>query len=215
MYVVLRVLCRRWLARVGVRLAVAAVLVAALIALPRAALAVEPDVDAAASTDEAATNGGLAWLHDLRVGVLAHDVAVWSGKRLETDGVDLNAELVFMREGFALLRGYLHPNLGLSVNTSGETSKLYAGFLWEWQAGFGGFLTLGLDLAVHDGILDTDRSRVKEFGTRVLFRVPIELGYALSRHQRLSVMFDHISNASLASTNEGLDTAGLRYGYVF
>jgi hypothetical protein len=29
------------------------------------------------------------------------------------------------------------------------------------------------------------------------------------------VTFDHISNAELASPNEGLDTLGVRYGYRF
>jgi hypothetical protein len=28
-------------------------------------------------------------------------------------------------------------------------------------------------------------------------------------------MFDHISNAYLASPNEGMDTLGVRYGYQF
>jgi len=41
------------------------------------------------------------------------------------------------------------------------------------------------------------------------------LGYNLSRRQRLSILFVHLSNAYLAYPNEGLDTIGIRYGYSF
>ena len=49
----------------------------------------------------------------------------------------------------------------------------------------------------------------------MLFRIPIEVGYAVSRHHRVVLAFDHISNAYLASPNEGMDTIGLMYGYQF
>jgi lipid A 3-O-deacylase len=49
----------------------------------------------------------------------------------------------------------------------------------------------------------------------VLFRIPIEVGYSITAHHRLMLGFDHVSNAGLASENEGLDTLGVRYGYRF
>jgi hypothetical protein len=155
------------------------------------------------------------WVRELRGGVLAHDVGgLWSGTNTES-GVDGNAEVVFWRSGLGLPLGSLHPNLGGSVNDRGETSKLYAGVLWELAAPFGVFLNLGVGAAVHDGDLDeNDRDR-KQLGSRILFRIPIEIGYSITEHHRLMVTFDHVSNADLADPNEGLDTLGVRYGYRF
>ena len=155
------------------------------------------------------------WLHEIRVGVLAHDVdGLWSGPK-EESGVDFNAELIFGRPSFCLLSGMVRPNLGLSINNRGDTSKLYGGLLWELETKSGFFLNLGVGLAVHNGELKTSDEDKKELGSRVLFRIPIEFGYSLSKHHRVSIMFDHVSNAYLAEKNQGLDTLGIRYGYRF
>ena len=148
-------------------------------------------------------------------GVLAHDVGgLWSGTRKE-DGVDINGEIVFCRTGISVLTGTLRPNLGLSVNSQGDTSKFYGGVLWEINTKHGVFFASGLGAAVHTGKLDTDNKDKKSLGSRVLFRIPIEVGYQITARHSLSIMFDHVSNAGLASSNEGLDTIGIRYGFLF
>ena len=76
-------------------------------------------------------------------------------------------------------------------------------------------MDVGLGAAVHDGKLDTRDDDKKSLGSRVLFRIPIEIGYALNNRHRISILFDHVSNGYLANPNEGLDTFGLRYGYKF
>lgn len=68
---------------------------------------------------------------------------------------------------------------------------------------------------MHDGELRTRRRGKKALGSRVLLRIPIEFGYQLTEHHRLSLMFAHVSNADLADPNQGLDTLGIRYGYWF
>jgi hypothetical protein len=55
----------------------------------------------------------------------------------------------------------------------------------------------------------------KSLGSRVLLRIPLEIGYSMTDHYEISILFDHISNAYLADPNEGLDTLGLRFGYRF
>ena len=148
-------------------------------------------------------------------GVLAHDVdGLWSGTRKE-DGVDINGEIVFCRTGMSVLAGTLRPNLGLSVNSQGDTGKFYGGVLWEINTPNGFFFVSGLGAAVHNGKLDTDDKDKKSLGSRILFRIPIEVGFQITARHSLSIMFDHVSNASLASSNEGLDTIGFRYGYSF
>jgi hypothetical protein len=72
--------------------------------------------------------------------------------------------------------------------------------------GFGSFFSTGLGLALHDGERDTDSPADKSLGSRVLFRIPIEIGYAHQPPPSDSLAFDHVSNAGLASPNEGMDT---------
>lgn len=154
------------------------------------------------------------WLSEIRLGILAHDVPIWSLSSKE-DGVDFNAEFIFKWPDYSVLSGLVRSNLGASLNSQGDTSKIYAGFLWEhkWQAGI--FLDLGLGLAAHNGELDTSDDDKKSLGSRILFRIPVEIGLLFSKHQGASILFDHVSNAYLADPNEGLDTIGLRYSYRF
>ena len=55
----------------------------------------------------------------------------------------------------------------------------------------------------------------KELGCRLLFHEAAQLGYLVTEHHALSLRLDHISNASLCSENEGLDTVGVVYAYRF
>ena len=153
------------------------------------------------------------WLYEIRAGILAHDVPLWSRTRQE-GGVDFNAEFIFGFPKFELLSGIVYSNLGFSLNSQGDTSKIYSGLLWEYLWDSGLFINLGLGLAAHDGKLENSADK-KELGSRILFRIPIEMGLLFTRHQGISIMFDHVSNAYLADPNEGLDTIGLRYIYRF
>ena len=153
-------------------------------------------------------------LHSIRLGVLAHDVDnLWSGRRKE-GGVDSNAEVVFNMPLLEVFSGIVRPNLGASINNQGDTSKVYGGILWE-VTGKTFFFGLGLGAAWHDGELETRNPAKKSLGSRILFRIPLEFGLTVYGPHRMSIMFDHVSNGYLASPNEGLDTLGLRYSYLF
>ena len=153
--------------------------------------------------------------YGLRLGLLAHDVGgLWSHSRAE-GGVDINAEFVFKRPSLKLLAGSVYPNIGVSINNQGGTSKFYGGLLWEFLFENGLFANTGVGLAIHNGQLESDDANNKQLGSRILFRIPIEFGFTIYERHRLSIMFDHISNAYLASPNEGLDTLGVRYGFQF
>ena len=155
------------------------------------------------------------WLHEIRFAVLARDVdGLWSGDRAE-GGIAWNAEVTFFREGWSLWKGEIRPQVGVSLNDQGDTSKAYAGLLWEIESDWGGFFAVGLGAAVHNGELDSDEDDRKQLGSRLLFQIPVELGFRFGDHHRISLAFDHVSNANLASENEGLGTLGIRYGYRF
>lgn len=173
------------------------------------------NVSGAVAAQACQWNTKAPWLHEAAGGVLGHDVErLWARSRRE-HGTDFNVELVLGRPGCELLGGYLRPNVGITINDSGDTSRLYAGVLLEWAHTTGIFFRLGIGGAIHDGELEAREPDKKSLGSRVLFRVPVELGFAITPHHRLSILFDHISNANLADVNEGLDSLGLRYGYRF
>ena len=105
--------------------------------------------------------------------------------------------------------------MGGSINARGDTSKIFGGLLLQWEPAGPLYLATGVGLAIHDGELDTNRPNRKSLGSRVLFRIPIEIGITFDRRHRFMVVFDHVSNAGLATPNEGLDTLGVMYGYRF
>ncbi|SDH62800.1 MULTISPECIES: acyloxyacyl hydrolase [unclassified Nitrosomonas] len=156
----------------------------------------------------------LAWLHEIKFGVLHHDTDdLWSGFRRE-GGVDLNLEAIFSPH-IKFIGGTIRPAFGGSVNTVGDTSKLYMDIRWQYEHTSGMFFGIGLGGAIHDGKLHLQHDDRKALGSRVLFHIPIEIGYHFGARTSLSVYFDHISNAYLANDNEGMDTLGGRLGYRF
>ena len=127
-------------------------------------------------------------LYGCRIGLLDHDVnGLWSGSRAE-GGFDVNAEIVFKKPGFLLWRGSILPNLGVTVNNQGDTSTLYGGFIWEFVSKAGVFFNTGLGLAVHNGELETNDDQKKALGSRVLFRIPIEIGATFGTRHRISIL---------------------------
>jgi len=157
--------------------------------------------------------GGKGWLSEVRVGALAHDEGPFSHKK--ESGIDANVELLFNSPDFLKIIWSPRPHIGGNVNSSGDTSQGYVGLSWEWEFWrfmFGGFSLGG---AVHTGETTNAPLDRKELGCRVLFRESVELGVRFAERHSVSAFLDHISNAKLCSTNEGLENLGVRYGYKF
>ena len=154
-------------------------------------------------------------IREIRCGVAAHDVdGLWSGSSKEK-GPDIHVEALFNRPLFRLFSATAYPDAGASVNTRGNTSKIFGGLLLQWEPSGNFFFSTGVGLALHNGKRDTDNTDRKSLGSRVLFRIPAEIGYAITGRQRIMILFDHVSNVYLASPNEGMDTLGIVYGYRF
>jgi lipid A 3-O-deacylase len=156
---------------------------------------------------------GEGWLSEIRVGALAHDEGPFSRKK--ESGVDANVELLFNSPDFLKIIWSPRPHVGGNINSSGDTSQGYIGLSWEWEFWrfmFGGFSLGG---AVHTGETTNAPLDRKELGCRVLFRESVELGVRFAERHSVSAFLDHISNAKLCSTNEGLENVGVRYGYRF
>lgn len=161
------------------------------------------------------TTNATGLVREIKAGAVAHDVdGLWSGFSLEREAADLNVEAI-LSPSVPLLWGVIRPAVGGTVNFNGDTSHAYLDARWEVESPSGIFFAIGLGAAVHDGRIDPDKWDRKALGSRVLFHVPIELGYRFDQHNSLSVYFEHMSNAGLADSNEGMDFLGVRYGYRF
>ena len=154
-------------------------------------------------------------ISEVRLGVHHHDAGVFG--RNKEDGVDVSIEARFARftGGFWDTIWQPRAHLGVNINSEGDTSSAYAGLTWDWQIWGPVFFSFDLGGAVHDGETSTSELDRKELGSRVLFHEAIEIGYRFQEHHALSLRLDHISNASIADNNEGLDTIGVVYGYSF
>ena len=152
---------------------------------------------------------------EMRAGIVDHDTGLLGNNKEEGFDVSLEAR-------FQPLTGWPwddiwhpRPHIGANFSTAGGTSSLYTGLTWIWRFGGRYFFSVDLGGAIHDGKRTTSDPERKELGTRLLFREAIELGIDLDDRFALSVRFDHISNANIASENEGLDTAGVFYTIRF
>lgn len=151
------------------------------------------------------------FIHEIRGGVLAHDVPIVAAGKYEY-GIGLNAELVFS-PSLSLFGGTIRPALGGTFATQGGTSWVYLDAKWEWNVG-PLFFGVGVGPAIHDGELQYVNGR-KGLGSRILFHVPVEVGFQITPQNRLSVYYEHVSNAFLVSPNPGMDNVGVRFAHRF
>ena len=173
--------------------------------------------------------GGI--LSEVRVGTLLHDFGPFSSSK--ESGIDGNLEFLFTAPDLFNVIWSPRPIIGLSYNSNGDTSQAYAGLEWEKKFWGEWFASFSLGGSVHDGHLVGEldgRTGEKSLGCRVLFREAVGFGYRFLGKHAVMLHLDHISNASLCEkntangqrngrhtvvVNEGLESVGIRYGYLF
>ena len=155
-----------------------------------------------------------SWLYEIRGGVLAHDVPLVGAGHIETNSVSLNAEVAFA-PAFPIFGGQIRPVVGGTFTTNLETSWVYVDARWEW-AGELLFFGIGVGPSIHTGdILAYNTMDHKGLGSRVLFHIPIEIGLQFTPSNRISLYYEHESNAFLAYPNPGMDNIGVRLAHRF
>lgn len=181
-------------------------LLMAVLPQPRQALA-----DAAIHAPD---NPGLAGiLSEARGGVLYHDAGLITSRT--ESGADINAEVLFTSPEFLSFAFSPRPHLGVSANTSGDTSQLYFGLSWTADIYESFFAELTFGGSVHNGKRNSNTAGRNDLGCRLLFRESISVGVIVGTRHSISLMLDHISNADLCDRNHGQDTVGIRYGIRF
>jgi len=168
----------------------------------------------------AALPAPIRFVNEVKIGVLANDIA-FLGRHVEA-GTDVNLELLFDSPALLKVIGSPRPDLGMTINSAGETQRGYAGLTWGvtlihslLRPDDGIFLNGSLGGAYQDGYTNSPAPQRKELGSPVLFRESIELGYQATAKLSLSAFIEHMSNADLAPHNDGMTDAGARIGIKF
>jgi hypothetical protein len=116
---------------------------------------------------------------------------------------DAHAEFYLRHEGPSAL-GAFRPVVGASVSTAAE-SWAGIGLMLTWKSPASPFFVQG---SVMPGVYS--RGRGVDLGGNFQIRSSLELGYELPSAVRLSVGFDHRSNADTNAFNPGMDGVHLR-----
>ena len=156
------------------------------------------------------------FIAELRVGILAHNVGPLSAK--EEGGVDVNIEVHFQAPKLFSFIGEPQPFIGTSINIAGNTSFLYAGFMWDVDITESFFASLGLGVTVHNGNSGemAEGDGLTALGCWWLFRESFELGVKADKQVSIAVYVDHVSHGGFCSdSNRGMDNTGLRLHYKF
>ena len=140
----------------------------------------------------------------------------------------LNAEILFAEPDFLKWALTPQPYIGGALNIGGETSFGGGGLLWRQGFGKRFYGDLSVGLVAHTGLLDIQNQNITslaqlltlnaeniEFGTRILFREQLALGYRLTPKWSTEIFVEHLSNANIARDNEGADSLGLRLARRF
>lgn len=136
------------------------------------------------------------------------------GNGLE-NSIALNAEIIFEEPEFLKWALTPQPYINATVNLEGKPSYGGAGLLWRQSLGDKFYGDFSFGLVVHNGETRSedffDRLKKIQFGSRVLFREQLTLGYRVSDTWSGEIFLEHLSNGQVfSSVNEGADIVGVK-----
>ena len=163
----------------------------------------------------------LLGIYELKQGLLAHDRG-WFGTNREGFGPDYNFELMFNSPRFMNRFWSPKPILGLTQTSTGGSSLYYGGLTWDFKISEKWFFSGTTVIAYTNALTKLDKGAVPtgdkkiQFGSKILHRGALELGWNFYGKDTISLMFSHVSHGSmLDEKNQGMDEFGIRYGYRF
>lgn len=170
-----------------------------------------------------------AQIAEVKVGISEFDEEVigvgWALGFADENSIAINADIVFDEPVFLKWALSPQPYIGALINLEGKTSYGAAGLLWRQELGEKLYTDFSLGLAVHNGTLNInfgegltlsqifDRFDTEiEFGSRVLFKPQLSVGYRVSEEWAGEIYFEHLSHATLFDDkdNDGVDIIGIR-----
>lgn len=169
-----------------------------------------------------------AQISEVRVGVSNFDEEIldlgFSAINGRENSIGINAEIIFDEPEFLKWALTPQPYINGTLNLEGETSYGGAGLLWRQTFGEKAYGDFSFGLVAHTGntnsdidselslseFLDIISSEIS-FGSRILFRQQLTLGYRVTDKWALEIFGEHLSNGQiLSSINEGVDILGLK-----
>jgi len=137
--------------------------------------------------------------------------------------VAINAEIIFEEPEFLKWALTPQPYINATLNLEGETSFGGAGLMWRQSFNDKFYGDFSFGLAIHDGTNRVDQNNLSffeileradeeiSFGSRILFRQQLTLGYRVTDDWSAEIFGEHLSNGQiLGSVNEGVDILGVK-----
>ncbi|MBS9719262.1 acyloxyacyl hydrolase [Tianweitania sp. BSSL-BM11] len=153
--------------------------------------------------------------YEVRLGGGAYDAGPFTPESF--DGGVVNGEFLF--PSFDVLKpiGSPRPYIGTDIAISDDPIHvLYAGL--NWQAYLTQRFYLGFSLG---GSVNTDSKRTndegseRDLGSNILFHLQATAGVDITEKLGAEVFLNHISNANLGPSNDGLESTGVRLTWKF
>jgi lipid A 3-O-deacylase len=168
-------------------------------------------------------------IDEIHVGLMQHNICVTNCKNADKeDGPNVEFQVSFESPSFLSWAGSPQPYVMASINTAGETSFGGVGLDWRWNFAENWALEPGVGIVAHDGETDNPfpngSPEAADFaeehvllGNEVLFRTSIGLTYDFEGPWEVQAYFEHLSHGQILASgrNQGLDEAGIRFGYQF
>ncbi len=152
---------------------------------------------------------------EIRIGGGAYDAGPFTPDSFS--GGVVNGEFLFPSFDVLAGIGSPRPYIGADIAISDHPIHvLYAGL--NWQAYLTQRIYLGFSLG---GSVNSDSKRTndagseRDLGSRVLFHLQASAGFDITENLGAEAFLNHFSNANLASSNDGLESAGVRLTWRF
>lgn len=113
--------------------------------------------------------------------------------------------------------GSPRPAIGATISTIGRESLLHAGLVWQYFIGGGPVFAEGsLGLALNNGVAEAAVAPARNLGCNFSFYWTLGVGTKLTDNVSVLAQVYHGSHAGVCGpNNEGLNGAGLKFGYAF
>lgn len=173
-----------------------------------------------------------AQISELKFGVSEFDEQTtgvnWSLGFANENSVGITADIIFDEPTFLKWALSPQPYVGGMLNLEGNTSYIGGGLLWRQSLGKKFYADLSIGAVIHDGTLNIEfegnfqelinrLDNEIEFGSRVLFKPQISMGYRINDSWAGEVYYEHLSHGRLLSNrrNDGVDSIGAKIARRF
>ena len=129
----------------------------------------------------------------------------------------LTADLYFKTPDLDVFRWLGSPRIAIGgvLNLRGRESVVHAGLNWHLPMGEVLFLEADLGVGITNAALSGAPSPFRNVGCPVLLHWAYGMGANLTENVTLTARLQHVSNVTLCSPNDGINTFGVSLGWKF